>query len=85
MRSNNCSSLWFDGFGFIPLSSNKALATAILASFIGMFVYRLVTSRVTSSVFDGNLPSLFVSSKVCKKCPVSFKYDGIFYRYGCKK
>ncbi len=47
IKSRSCSNCWFVGIELFPLRSKSAFAAAILASFAGMLVYRLVTSRVT--------------------------------------
>ena len=53
-------------------------ATAKIPSWFGMFVYRELTSKVTSSAPSGICPSSF---NLLRKCCVSLTYDFVFGTY----
>ena len=64
-----------------------ALYNASIALFIpsscGMFVYRDLTSSVARIVLRGK--GVGICRMVCRKCVLSFMYEGMCVTSGCKK
>ena len=65
IRSNTCNSnnCWLVGVLNEPLRLCSALAVAVLASFNGIFVYKLVTSNVTKKTVIGISPRSLIILK----------------------